>query len=56
MVNVLMEAYSHTLVEGDKIVSEVNNRLYPRLHGGRIMTLALLRWDMNKETMYLTGA
>lgn len=54
MTNALVEAYGHTLVEGDKVLTEVNKLLYPRLHGGRIMTLALLRWDTTTKRLLLT--
>ena len=54
MASALIEAYGQTLIEGDKVVTEVNRLLFPRLYGGRIMTLALLRWDVEKKKLFLT--
>lgn len=56
MVNTMLEIYGRTLVDGDRVLSAVNAMLYPKLYGGKIMTLALLRWDVLKKKMYLTGA
>lgn len=56
MVNSMMEVYGHSLIEGDKVISSVNEMLYPKLYGGKIMTFALLRWDVLQEKMYLTWA
>ncbi len=56
MVNALISAFSLAEYNGATILAKTNSILRPRIKQNMMMTCVMLRWDVNTQKMYYTGA
>lgn len=56
MVNTILRTYSETFTSGYDIIVNTNRILKQRIEPRRFMTCVLLRWNIQEQKLYFTGA